>query len=234
VKRMMTSQIYKVLKMKKLILFMLVFSFVLAGFVSADICLDTIGPEASTGLSTSGNVLLTWNEAIDRGPYEGCSASIDYYDVYRDDVLVGSVVSTSYSDGSLADGTYVYSVVAFDTAEPMGNEGLPATISVTIGGDEGSSSNNNNGDGGGGGGGDGTSNTYVDLSDDGSGDNFEEEGEDENIFLEDNSPRRDGFFSWLTGAVIGEGGGAKLGFGVVVLAILVAIGYFVVGIKKKA
>ena len=119
--------------MKKIILlFVIIMAF--TGLVAADgivVCIDTIPPEAPTSLAYTGNVELTWDEAIDLPePYEGCPFGIDYYEIYKDGEKVGTSSDTSFTEGPLADGTYLYEVFAVDKAE---NEGAIAELVVTIG-----------------------------------------------------------------------------------------------------
>ncbi|MHA1973179.1 MAG: fibronectin type III domain-containing protein, partial [Candidatus Hodarchaeales archaeon] len=79
---------------------------------------DVTPPALVTGLTASAisasQIDLTWNA--------NSETDLDYYNVYRDGVLIATTVGTSYSDTGLADGTtYVYEVSAIDTS---GNEGL--------------------------------------------------------------------------------------------------------------
>ncbi len=92
------------------------------------ICFDFQAPDAPTGLTINGNVNLDWTASVD-GP-ANCSSGVDYYIIYRDDVLIKTTSSTSYKDSRLSPGTYNYKVTAVDT---VGNgEGPAATGSVTI------------------------------------------------------------------------------------------------------
>jgi chitodextrinase len=89
--------------------------------------LDTTPPSVPSGLTaaskTSSSVSLTWSASTDASGIAG-------YDVYRDGALVGSPVSTSYTDSDLSAGTtYRYTVRARDTA---GNASAQSTaLSVT-------------------------------------------------------------------------------------------------------
>nr|AKP45383.1 alpha-amylase [Cystobacter sp. Cbv34]QQZ45548.1 CysT [synthetic construct] len=89
--------------------------------------LDTTAPSVPSGLTaaskTSSSVSLSWSASTDASGIAG-------YDVYRDGSLVGSPVSTSYTDSDLSAGTtYRYTVRARDTA---GNASAQSTaLSVT-------------------------------------------------------------------------------------------------------
>ena len=68
--------------MDKRIIFLFAVIFII-GSVSAfswPICIDTQAPEAPAGLIVSGNVQLTWNEAVDK---PDCS-EIEHYNIYLD------------------------------------------------------------------------------------------------------------------------------------------------------
>ena len=104
--------------MDKRIIFLFAVIFII-GSVSAfswPICIDTQAPEAPAGLIVSGNVQLTWNEAVDK---PDCS-EIEYYNIYLDGSLLGTSDSLSYSGASLSDGKYTFEISAVDKG---GNEG---------------------------------------------------------------------------------------------------------------
>ncbi len=88
--------------------------------------LDATAPSVPTGLTatrTTTSVSLAWTASTDASGIAG-------YDVYRGGALVGSPVSTGYTDSGLSAGTtYSYTVRARDTA---GNASAPsAALSVT-------------------------------------------------------------------------------------------------------
>ncbi len=114
------------------------------------LCKDTKGPNAVTGLSASGNVIVSWNAAIDTdsdGHTDPNCNYVDHYLVYRNDLSLGATTLVSYTDSALADGTYTYKIIAVDGAS---NRGDAATLAYTVGG---SPLSGGNGGGGGGGGG---------------------------------------------------------------------------------
>lgn len=141
----------------------------LATIVSADnpsnypVCKDTKGPNGVTGLSASGNVVVSWNAAIDTdadGHTDPTCNYVDHYLIYRDAVFLGPTGGLSYTDSVLADGTYMYKVVGVDGANNVGDA---TTLSYTVGG---SLVSGGSGGGGGGGGGGGSSRRNSDTSDD--------------------------------------------------------------------
>jgi len=84
---------------------------------------DTTAPGAPGSVratKTNSGVLVSWTEAAD-------NRGIARYEVLRDDVVAGSISTTSYADG-VTPGLYVYAVRAVDTA---GNTG-PASVPVTV------------------------------------------------------------------------------------------------------
>lgn len=103
-----------------------------AGTASATI--DTTAPSAPTSFSAvaSGSTInLTWSN-----PFEGDFASstirrstIDFPTSVTDGTAVTSTVATSYTDQSLADDTYYYSIFAADIT---GNSSIQATSSATV------------------------------------------------------------------------------------------------------
>ena len=72
---------------------------------------DENAPTQPTGLKiksqTSSSVVLNWTASTDNSKVEG-------YDVYRNDILIGTVNGTSFVDNSIASGLYVYYIKAFD------------------------------------------------------------------------------------------------------------------------
>lgn len=75
---------------------------------------DENAPTKPTGLKvksqTSSSVVLNWMASIDNSKIEG-------YDVYRNDILIGTVNGTSFTDNSISSGLYVYYVKAFDDTD---------------------------------------------------------------------------------------------------------------------
>ena len=102
------------------------FQLVLVSGSEWPVCIDTQYPEAPTGLSITGNVILNWNVAVDLPECSG----IDYYVIYREGLPIGTTTSTSFTDEPLGDGTYVYNIYAVDKA---GNEGDYVTGSIKLG-----------------------------------------------------------------------------------------------------
>ena len=75
---------------------------------------DENAPTQPTGLKvksqTSSSVVLNWTASTDNSKVEG-------YDVYRNDILIGTVNGTSFTDNSISSGLYVYYVKAFDDTD---------------------------------------------------------------------------------------------------------------------
>ena len=75
---------------------------------------DENAPTQPTGLKvkskTSSSVVLSWTASTDNSKVEG-------YDVYRNDILIGTVNGTSFTDNSISSGLYVYYVKAFDDTD---------------------------------------------------------------------------------------------------------------------
>lgn len=95
---------------------------------------DSSAPSTPTGLSASvvgsGRIDLTWNAATD--PESG----ISHYRVYRDDSVVATPGSTSYSDLSVNPGTtYIYEVSAVNGDGVEGGRSTAVTVSTPSGGD---------------------------------------------------------------------------------------------------
>ncbi len=87
---------------------------------------DTTPPTAPGSLAatspTSGSPSLTWTAATD-------ASGIASYRVSRDGSLLATVATTSYGDGTAAEGSRAYSVVAVDNA---GNASSAATVTVVV------------------------------------------------------------------------------------------------------
>lgn len=107
------------------------------------VCIDMLAPEAPSSLSISDKT-LSWNAADDEPECSG----IDYYEVYKDDVLLGTTSTTSFIDSDVTDGTYSYKIIAYDLAK---NKGTALIQSLTISAPTTSSSSGGGGGGGGGG-----------------------------------------------------------------------------------
>lgn len=75
---------------------------------------DENAPTQPTGLKvksqTSSSVVLNWTASTDNSKVEG-------YDVYRNDILIGTVNGTSFTDNSISSGLYVYYIKAFDDTD---------------------------------------------------------------------------------------------------------------------
>jgi chitodextrinase len=87
---------------------------------------DVVAPSKPTNLHTSSllptSVVLAWDACTDNMQVAG-------YRVYKNNVMVGTVTTTSYTDNSLTSNTaYQYAVVAYDSS---GNETMSDALSVT-------------------------------------------------------------------------------------------------------
>jgi hypothetical protein len=115
-------------KMKKVLLFLFVFS--LLSFVCAEqmICVDFDKPSAPSNLETtiSGqNVILTWEPAIDT---PNCSG-IDYYVISRGEVIIAeNITKLTYTDANINFGTYSYSVYAVDKVAHIGEKAIKNNV----------------------------------------------------------------------------------------------------------
>jgi len=92
---------------------------------------DPTPPDAATDLAAVGasmsQVDLTWTAASD------AESGIDHYNIYRDNVLVGSAGSTSYSDTDLASSTaYTYEVAAVNGSMVEGPRSVPAVGTTLV------------------------------------------------------------------------------------------------------
>ena len=115
--------------MKKILLiFALGFLFSFVGAQS--FCVDFDPPSAPSNLiltQSNGNILLTWGEATD----EPSCSGISHYDIYKNSVFLISVDETNYLDADeFPDGTYTYTIYAFDLVGH--NEGIGISNSITI------------------------------------------------------------------------------------------------------
>jgi len=84
---------------------------------------DTVSPSGPTGLTattiSSSVIALSWPASTDNVAVVG-------YDVFRDDVKVGTVTTPGYGDSGLSASTsYAYYVIAFDLA---GNRSVPSPV----------------------------------------------------------------------------------------------------------
>ncbi|MGL4337930.1 MAG: lytic polysaccharide monooxygenase [Turicibacter sp.] len=75
---------------------------------------DTEAPTAPSGLHSMGEtedmIHLMWGKSTD-------NVAVSYYEIYRDDVLVGKTTQGSYKDSNLVANTaYTYTVIAVDTS----------------------------------------------------------------------------------------------------------------------
>lgn len=80
-----------------------------------EFCVDFDAPSAPSNLTVSGavgNILLTWDNATD----EPSCSGIDYYNISRNNVFLGSVTSLNFidTDSTLTQGNYNYTVFAVD------------------------------------------------------------------------------------------------------------------------
>ena len=109
----------------------LVFVLLLMGSVSAvSICIDNVAPGAPGNLSVSGSVgsiLVSWSAVVD----EPACSGIDYYNVSRDGVWIGQTDNLIFVDNvSLGEGSYSYTVYAVDLAG--GNAGASVINDIKI------------------------------------------------------------------------------------------------------
>lgn len=235
--------------------FGLVFVLLIVGFgfsVSAiSICVDNVAPEAPGSLAVSGGVgsiLIEWNAAVDSPECSG----IDYYNVSRDGEWIGTTENLSFIDNaSLGRGEYNYSVYAVDMVG--GNAGASVKNNIVF--ESGSV-------GGGGGGssyvcksnwscgdwsdcvGDERRRLCEDVNKCGTPylkpEVYEVCGEDlegesmrlENVVNEGNVDDVEGFFSVMTGGVIGGGTGSFVAGGV--LLLLSILGFIVVKRRRRS
>ena len=131
----------------------------LFSFVGAQsFCVDFDPPSAPSNLiltQSNGNILLTWGEATD----EPSCSEISHYDIKKsvDGINFNKIGETSNLDyldaDEFPDGTYIYTIYAFDLAGH--NEGVGISKTIVLGGE-----NGDNGNGGGSSGGGSSSSSY--------------------------------------------------------------------------
>jgi glucose/arabinose dehydrogenase len=88
---------------------------------------DTQAPTVPTGLAgtvTGTTAALTWKASTD-------NVAVTFYDVYRNDALVGSTPNTSFTDSGLAPNTaYRYAVAARDAQKNVSARGTSLTLTT--------------------------------------------------------------------------------------------------------
>ena len=77
--------------------------------------------ELKVKLQTSSSVVFNWTASTDNSNVEG-------YDVYRNDILIGTVNGTSFTDNSISSGLYVYYVKAFDDTDNYSESSEKLTV----------------------------------------------------------------------------------------------------------
>jgi len=86
--------------------------------VTARTEIDTVAPSAPKNLKinskTGSSVNLVWSSSTDNVKVAG-------YKIYRDGIEIGTSNTTSYIDEELTSGTFIYSVVAFDSSGNVSN-----------------------------------------------------------------------------------------------------------------
>jgi hypothetical protein len=90
----------------------------------ATITLPTV--QNLNGVFNSPNVVLTWTQL-------GASRDIEFYNVYRDQVLIGTSTSGLYVDTSPDPGTYTYNVAGVFTEEYEGPWSDDEVVEVPVG-----------------------------------------------------------------------------------------------------
>jgi len=225
------------INMKSFNLFLsLIFVVFFMSSVSAwNICIDKQSPEAPGELSVDGNVMLSWDGAMDSPESTNdCTFGIEYYNIYLDEVLIGTSSGLSYSGDLLGDGIYIFGVSGVDRAGNVGARAIKEVVfplSVVV--DGGSSSGSSSGSGRSSSGG---SSSLSDSGDEGSDDDSVIVLSDEDDFgfssadFDDGDSSGDGVFSGLTGAVIGGVGNWILAL---ILVLLVFVLFFVVRKRKE-
>ena len=205
--------------------------------LSWNICIDKDEPSAPENFAVSGNVVLSWSEATDSPESTSdCTFGIDHYNVYVDGNLIGSSEDLSYSGNSLSDGSYIFEVSAVDRA---GNEGDRAIKEVVFPISEDSSDSESSSSGGGSGGSSGgdssSGGSVVNLS---SGNESTDLGENEDVedaegngfsSADFENEKSSGFFSFITGGVIGAGAGSWFW---VLFFVLLVFSFFII-VKKR-
>ena len=128
--------------MKKIFL-CLVFGMLLISFVSSvSICVDKTSPSAPSSLSAtaSGNdVILNWETATD----EPSCSGIDYYLISRNGINLGNTTSLTFTDSGISEGSYNYTISAFDKVGH--NQGSSVKIEIEVESSGGSSSGGSSG-----------------------------------------------------------------------------------------
>ena len=135
--------------MKKILLIFALGIFLINLVSAVIICIDHTPPSAPSNLiltQSGNNIQLTWTPATDQ---PSCSG-ISHYDIYKNSAFLTSVDETNYLDIGLPDGTYTYTIYAFDLVGH--NEGVGILGTIILG-----TTTNNGGSSGGGGGGSGLS-----------------------------------------------------------------------------
>lgn len=117
--------------MKKLLLIFLVGIFLISFSGAVKICIDNTAPSAPSNLMVSGevgNIVLTWSPATDE---PNCSG-IEKYVISREGIKIGQTNGLSFIDlnKSLGVGNYTYTVYAVDMVGH--NTGRAVIIAVTI------------------------------------------------------------------------------------------------------
>jgi len=235
--------------------FLLVFVLCASLVSSISVCVDNAAPSAPTNLevtSSDRNIILTWGEAVDT---PSCSG-IDYYNISRDGEWIGSVNGDilTYTDLSVPYGTYSYSVFGVDL---VGHNSGPAIKNDVVLSDPGNGGNTNVGGGSSSSSyicvenwsceewsdciGNDMRRICNDLNECGTENNKPETYQEcgvskddgatlESEIEENDVSQPDGFFSSITGAVIG-GGATSVAVGGVFLILV--LGGFVIAIRKK-
>jgi hypothetical protein len=89
---------------------------------SADTQAPSVPTHVQAASPSSGSVTVTFTASTD-------NVGVTGYNIYRNGSIVGTSASTSYSDTGLADGTYSYTVSAYDAA---GNTSVQSTPPASI------------------------------------------------------------------------------------------------------
>lgn len=85
-------------------------------------------PTNLTGSAATGTpqITLTWDASTD------ARNDVDYYNIYRNGVLIGTAPSTTYVDSTVSlDVVYIYTVSAVDTEDNESDESSPFVIEVS-------------------------------------------------------------------------------------------------------
>lgn len=200
------------------------------------VCIDKQYPEAPGNFKVSGNVLLSWDEAKDLPISNSeCTFGIDYYKVYLDGKFIGRSDVSSYSGGALSDGNYIFEVSAVDKAGNEGKRAIKEVVFPLSSVVEGSNSSDVSGSSGGSGGRKSSSNSQTVVENSSEGVVLNSSPIDFGVSSADFSDEEDfgskGFFSFVTGAVIGGGVGSLLA--ILFFIALVLVLFFIVKKKEK-